>query len=349
MPFATKSHSSVPRAVPEHLVFGCGGSKAILGGCGAVIAFRMCGLDHWKTIGGVSGGSVPAVLYAQGFDTKTLLQLAIQTDFNSLLTPRTGKLGQLWALANKYRYEKTLPIKGVFSTHKFATFVDMNVPAWPEKFWTVAAAGNDQVMFTNHGAFRYKKDGSVDTLATSPPSVGLGVTATCAVPGVLDSVPYMDMNLFDGALSGDGQTPIEPIRRQFNASYEKIVAFDVGEDEIKNSSVLRTIWHIMCGGRCHELEGEHPEEEDGLIVIEPQITGFHALEFNLDLSNKWRAVMTSYSATIHRLALSGLLCGADHHEAFELANQFDRLLRSGVKKHELVERAEGLLEEHELF
>ena len=337
------------RVPPEHLIFGCGGSKAILGGCGAVLALRLSGLNHWKTIGGVSGGSIPAALYARGLDSKTLLQLAIQTDFSSLLTPRRGKLGQLWALINKFKYEVTLPTKGVFSSHKLANFIDIAVSDWPNQLWTVAAAGSDQIMFCADGAFRYGKDGSVEVLATEPPTVGLAVTATCAVPGVLDAVPYQGLHLFDGALSGDGQTPVEPIRRQFNANYNQILAFDVGEDDIKNSSVMRAVWHLMCGGKCSDLEGEHPEEEDGLIVIEPLITGFHALQFNLELHHKWRAVLTSFSATMHRLVLAGLLCGPQHKDAFELTNEFDKLLRAKVKKHEFTERAEGLLQERNLF
>ncbi|HMP52714.1 MAG TPA: hypothetical protein PKD05_14265, partial [Candidatus Melainabacteria bacterium] len=53
-----------------HLVLGAGGSKAILASTGAIAAFELCGWNDWETIGGVSGGSVPAALYAHGTRAK---------------------------------------------------------------------------------------------------------------------------------------------------------------------------------------------------------------------------------------------------------------------------------------
>ncbi len=116
-----------------HLVFGSGGTKAILAGAGAVLAIHTTGLKSWRSIGGASGGSIIAALFARDVSVKQVLHLACETDFSKLVTARTGLVGRLWAFLRKYRYEKVRPVKGVFSHESLRQLVDRYVPAWPER------------------------------------------------------------------------------------------------------------------------------------------------------------------------------------------------------------------------
>jgi hypothetical protein len=89
----------------KHLVKSGGGSRAILGGSGALIAIDQAigSVDHiqlrartrdWLSIGGVSGGSIPSVMYANGFSVSEILHMAIEIDFSSMLT-RHGSILQI--------------------------------------------------------------------------------------------------------------------------------------------------------------------------------------------------------------------------------------------------------------
>src|SRR5574341_26558 len=69
-----------------NLVCGAGGSRAILGSAGAIIACHLAGIDKWRSIGGASGGSIPTVLLAGGVHPARVLRLTIETDFSSKLT-----------------------------------------------------------------------------------------------------------------------------------------------------------------------------------------------------------------------------------------------------------------------
>lgn len=48
----------------RHLVIEQGGTRALVTGMGATLALRAAGLKSWSTIGGISGGSIPAILMA---------------------------------------------------------------------------------------------------------------------------------------------------------------------------------------------------------------------------------------------------------------------------------------------
>ena len=68
-----------------HLVIGAGGTRAFLTGMGAVTALRLSGLQNWATIGGVSGGSIPALFMAAGLSPIDLIDRLLDIDFRNLL------------------------------------------------------------------------------------------------------------------------------------------------------------------------------------------------------------------------------------------------------------------------
>ena len=232
-----------------HVVFGSGGSRAILGGAGAILAFHVAGLNDWQTVGGISGGSIPAALLADSRHPREVLRLTTETEFSSLLSPYTTWLRRMIAFMFKYRHERNLPRRGVFSGEPLRMFIDKQLPHWPDKFWTFAVSRTRKVLFTADGVITYDGARKDAVLATSAAAVGTAVYATCAVPGIIDAVPFGDQYLWDGAMGDDGACPVDMAKRHFGAPPGTIIAFDVGEEEIKKSRLLRFIWNLACGGR----------------------------------------------------------------------------------------------------
>ncbi len=196
---------------------------------------------------------------------------------------------------------------------------------------------------------RYERERAEQHISDRLPSVGMAVCASCAIPGILDAVEYRGEFLYDGALSGDGQCPVEPAQRHFGARPDQIVAIDVGEDEIKKSRLLRLLWALSCGGRCDNIDGDHPDESKGTIVVKPIVTGFHALAFTLARHHKWRAILSGYRAFVARLEEAGLLDEKEHQATFELSELFGGLLASKLSKADFVRAMELVLSQHGLF
>lgn len=311
-----------------HVVFGAGGSKAILGATGAIVAFEMCGFNKFATIGGVSGGSIPAAFYANGTPAQELLQLAIGADFTKFLIPKSGWLSRIWALLSKYRYERTLPLKGVYSGKPIQELIDETVTSWPSGFWTMATSlSGHSVLFTRRGAYW-----NWETAAESKPegfegpvSVGTAVNASCAIPGIIDAVEYSGWHLFDGAIGDAGNCPVRPVQLRLGAKPEQVIAVDLPDDSVKNNRWLRMLWHLRCGGSCGNLDATHPSEEDGTIVISPVINGFHGLTFNLGRAAKWNAITASYVATVRRLEKAGLIREDLKAKALELCARLEQV------------------------
>lgn len=308
----------------------------------------MTGLTRWKTVGGASGGSIPAAFLAAGVDAKTVLHLITETDFTSLLTPKTGIVRRILAILNKYRYEKTRPSKGVYRSDRLGAFINSRVGEWPRGYWAVAACKHGQVLLTDHGVVKYCDDGSVIHLSSTPPSVGDAVRASVAIPGFIDALSLDGEDLFDGALSGDGNCPVEVVNRHFKDDFAKAVAFDLGDEPIKNWWLLRTLWKIFCGGKCDSFEGKSPDEKLGAIVIKPEITGFHALKFKLNINDKWCAIIGGFTAALHRMEQAGLCNKTDHADAFELDSQLKNILANEPKSL-VASKVESLLSSKGLF
>jgi predicted acylesterase/phospholipase RssA len=325
----TKTPKEVVQRDPTsefHVVFGAGGSKAILGAAGAIVAFDKCGFTKFATIGGVSGGSIPAALFAGGVSAQELLKLAVGADMTKFLIPKSGWFSRIWALLSKYRYERTLPLKGVYSGKPIQELIDEEVTSWPDGFWTMAASQTGHsVLFTKHGAYWNWKVATKPEGFEGPASVGTAVNASCAIPGIIDAVEYSGWQLFDGAIGDAGSCPTLPVEMRLGARPEQIIAFDLPDDLVKKSWWLRALWHLRCGGSCGNIDGMHPTEENGNIVISPTINGFHGLTFDLTRVAKWNAITASYIATVRRLEKAGLIAPDRKASAIALCEALEKV------------------------
>lgn len=340
------------RDCPElHLVLGAGGSKAILASTGAIAAFELSRFRNWRTIGGVSGGSIVASLYADGARAKELVWLAMNTDFSQLLKPNVGPLGRLWAYIRKYRNEAVLKEKGAFSAEPLQRLIDTSVTSWPENLWLVAMDKQfAQVVISKDGSFRFDgtvKDGMV--LGSEPPSVGTAVNASCAIPGIIDAVEIHGQPMFDGALGSEGACCIDVPQKLYGAKPGQIVALDVGEENVKNQWLLRMIWTLGCNINCAPFEGRHLSHEDGVVLIQPTITGFHGLKFLLDELDKWNAIIAGYRATIDALVMHGLVNRHEHPRAFALYDEFDRIPMETESRSHCIECIQKLFSSFGVF
>lgn len=293
-----------------HVVFGSGGSKAILGGAGAILAFEVAGLRDWVSIGSASGGSLPAAFLASGKPTKEILRVVVDTDFSKLLKPRTGIFRRLLALLMKYRNEITRPERGVYSSGPLSAFVENYVGDWPARFWTVGSGRAGLYIFTEHGVIRERKD-EAQLIMDTPACAALAVAATCAVPGFIDAVRFRGDILHDGALGPDGECPAGVSVRHFGAARDKVIAFDIAEEAIKSKRWLRLLWNLGCGGRCPSFEGAHLTARDGYVLISPHITGFHGLQFDLAKEQKWQAIAIGFRESATTLLAHGLVPAAN--------------------------------------
>jgi predicted acylesterase/phospholipase RssA len=289
-----------------HVVFGSGGSKAILGGAGAILAFEVGGLRNWLSIGSCSGGSLPAVFLASGQPAPEVLRKVIDTDFSRLLKAKTGLFWRLVALLFKYRHEVKRPERGVYNGTPLQDFVHNNIGEWPARFWTIASGRKAQYIFTEQGAFK-ECGGKLHLLNTPRPTLGTAVNATCAVPGFIDGIRFNGDILHDGALSPHGECPATVPVMHLGATPNQVLAFDIAEEALKKRLWLKMAWRLACMRGCGTFEAQHVNATSGFLVIKPNITGFHGLQFDLPRDLKWRAICTGFLAAVETLRANNLV------------------------------------------
>jgi predicted acylesterase/phospholipase RssA len=347
------SPSGGPEEVEYSLLCGAGGSRAILASAGAILSCHLAGLNKFKHIGGASGGSIPTALLAAGWKPVQLAHLAIETNFAGLITRHASLLKVIitYFLKDNF-YLLVRPRKGLFSSYLLGKFIDENVKTWPDNFWTVAAAGSSQIVFTADGVYEYRLNGTRRCISKVPPSAGTAVRATSAIPGVFDSVKYRGFNLFDGALSIDGRTPVGPVVRHMGAKHERIICVDVGEGTVERPVVMffiwKVFWRIVCGKHC-PIEGKTPVNSDGTILVRPEITEFDPLQFSLDPDQKWSGLMAGFVATCDSLKAAGLLTGAALEKAQAISSAYAEIKRVSTGAGERAARTEALLKAHGLY
>lgn len=338
--------SNLPPKKPINLVFGSGGSKAILAGVGAILAIKDADLNI-ATIGGVSGGSIPAYLFASGMDIRPMVHEVLTVDFMSLVQPKTNVFYRLWAILNRQHHEKQRTRDGVYTWHNMKAHFDMlSQNQWPERLYLIACCNHGQIIFDGQAVTKYRDGGGKEVLNVGSASVGLAMSASCAVPGIIDLVPYNGEWLFDGALGTDGVCPVAPVTRHFGQPQSSVVAFDVGEDPIKNARWFKLWWQISCGrgdDTCGTFYGAHPDETNGRIVITPPpIRGYHGLKLNLNRNQKWMAIITGFMATVERLAKAGLINKREQQKLFTLFDGCKDLLDSRLSGLKFTRAAEKI-------
>lgn len=347
----THAPSSRPQSVPElHAVFGSGGTQALLAGTGGILAFHVGEMTEWTSVGGASAGSMPAAMLASGKHPREFLRHVVDTDFQSLLKRKTSWLGIVVAMLRKYHYERIRATEGVFDPTGMRDFMDKIIPSWPAPYWTVAACQHGQVLFTADGVFKYGPEYWGEQLSSQPPSVGTAVHGSCAIPGILDSLCFGGEYLFDGALSGDGDVPVNVVWRHFPTSDNaRVLAIDVGEDPVKQWRPLRFLWKVFCYGQCGPIDGVRPTPRPGLIVVSPRLTGFHSLQFTLPKETKWKAILAGFQATAQAIEANSLVneTATDRLRYFSAA--FKQLQEQELPAEQFVRQVEDFLSRHDLF
>lgn len=341
-----------PGGILEHFVISAGGSRAILAGCGSVFACQMAGID-FASIGGVSGGSIPAVLLASGMTPAQLLQCALAVDFRQMCVSTAGKLETLVALLSKeyHEYPENRTAYGVMETDKLGAYIDSLVPVWPEKFWTMAVDGHKQIVFRKDGIFEIGEDGSWTQLASEPGKVGFAIQATCAIPGITKPPKFGDRYLYDGAFSHFGMCPVALPMRHFGVKRTSIVGMSVGVDRIGGvSGLLHRLWKWLWGHAADTSWGSHT---DGVLDIHPKVSHIHGLMFELSADQKWLAVIDGFRHTILELAAAGVLKGEQLHKALvmlsDLPTHENAVIAEIGKAQLLAEHAERSFTEHGLL
>lgn len=290
-----------------HLVCGAGGTRAIIGCAGAVFGMHAMGMNSWASIGGISGGSVPTLLFAAGIHPRALLRRALTTDFSQLVVKRRHLLHVLRKYMGQAKHER-LPRSAVHCSKEMAKFIEELVPVWPEKFWTMAVAdvpgkGRCQVLFTKRGVFLYDKQGNCEQLSTRAAPVGLAIAASCAIPGVIDHVEYLGLHLYDGMMSRDGRTPARLVKLHYGAKYEDIVAVDVGGIKPPFPSLAKRVAAYLCDDDCHPDTHMTPDQWDelGVRVVRANIHNFGSLNLNPTQKQRSHAMRLGYTAAIRTL------------------------------------------------
>lgn len=270
-----------------HLICASGGVRAIFGCAGAIFGLEGQGYKEWHTIGGVSGGAIPAIATASGVNARDLLRQLLYSDISAMMKRSRRVLSVVWSYLHQ---DKTnyMPATALMDSEHLGKFIESIVPTWPKGFWTMAVAyiperGFCQVLFTDHGVFRYFRDGSKEQLSDKPAPVGLALRATCAVPGVIGHVDYMGMSLYDGMLSWDGHCPIGVLNRHFGAEAGDIVACDVSPEKagFSLSNTFLDYW-THPDGQARKVKALMDDwEAKGVSIVKAPITEFGTLHMRL--------------------------------------------------------------------
>lgn len=371
----------LPEAVTDcsgkyDLIISSGGAAAVLGGTGAAVACQLAGLDKFRRIGGVSGGSVVAAMTAVGLPSSELLRLTIETSFKDYLNLATGMLW-LFGLGRRGRARQEESqgdehveryYTGLFGTERLGNFVENKILAadperklarpgavgnyWPANFWTMATTKNGaQVVLDADGVTLIELDGSRQILSDTPARISTAIRASCTIPGIMAALDYKGVRLFDGALSRDGICPAGLQIRHFGAEAQRIIACRIGED-----------LHRPISGRLHSLarwlwwvdpEFHWGPETAGVIECRPHIDHVHTLKFHLSDDEKWLAILQGFEMTLSQLALHGILKGTFLQKAQSVLGCLgfwrDAIPAAAGSRQVLAERAQSCFAEHGLF
>jgi predicted acylesterase/phospholipase RssA len=333
------------------LVLGAGGSRAILSATGLILACHLAGRDKWRTISGVSGGSIPALMLAAGVPHKEIVRKVVAIDFVSQFEPRVNLAKLWWALFVKNCLWRRREGRGALSSQKLGNFVEQYAPTWPANFWTLAVAGKKTFLFCADGVYLLKPEGKYERISDKPAPVGVAIRATCAVPGVIDGIEFAGELMLDGALTGE-RCPTFIAKQYAGAKPGAIIACDVSEEDLTTANREHFFWRalrrVVCGDCC-DPEPFEATHADGVLVIEPPPAKIQTLDFRLTPDQKWREIMAGFATAVARFAEKGLLGGAKLSQAQEIAAAYALIEASAVKPGELALRTEELLASHSLY
>ncbi len=321
----------------RHLVIEQGGPRAMLTGLGATMALRLSGLKQWSTIGGISGGAIPALLLADNADPLTVIETTLKLDFLQLLMPSPGG-DPLSAFAKEQNGERSITHKfvarllhkGLRSTHGLGELIDREVKSWPDNFWTMATSENSHIMFTSTGVFEFGFDGSYNVLSDEPAPLSLAIRATCSIPGILEAVQYRGRYLFDGALSRFGACPTAWVQKHLGGDSGTVVRVaSSGKDSRKNDFLGRLGRRLLCNDHSKDVEFTNVGRAD--IDINAHVKEVRAMRFKLTEGQKAAVLIAGFNAAVAALSsnhnmfqegLQPLTSCADISHLLEMVRQY---------------------------
>lgn len=330
------------------LVCGGGGSRSILASSGALLAAHSMNISSWHSIGGVSGGSLPSVLLASGKSAPEITKIVMDVDFNSLLSPRSSLLKIWWAAFLKDCAWNRRSTDGALSSEKLGNYLDELVPFWPERFWTIAVAGEKQLLFTAGGVYSFETGKPPEIISPAPAPLGMALRATCAVPGLIDAIPLFGEKLLDGGLAEAGRCPITVAKEHLGAPHGSIVAIDVGEEKQSEAWFFSLLRKLVCGPCC-EKAPDKPLDTEGVLLICPDASAVQTLEFKLSREQKWQVLMAGFLASVNSFASSGAVAPDLLARAKSISLSYDEILRSSANPGQLTGRVERLLSARGLY
>lgn len=289
-----------PAEKEMHLVCGAGGTRAILGSMGTVFGLHAQGINNWSSIGGISGGSIIAALFAAGHHPRKLLRTALTIDFNKLLLKKHGKL-TVFRRYLKQEKHQVMPLTATLCSEPLGKLIDELVPSWPDRLWIMAVAdvkdkGRCQVLFTRTGTFLHTRDGKTEKLSDTVPSVGTAVRASCAIPGAIGHVNFLGMDLFDGVLSWDGRCPVGLVHRHYAASYDEIVCCDVGDYDHPLGVLHNRFMDHWVGESASNRKSLDHWESLGVKVVRATVNGFSSLHLKPSRKQRHVAIRKGFHA-----------------------------------------------------
>ncbi len=291
----------------RHLIIEQGGTRALVTGLGATLALKAAGLKNWSTIGGVSGGSIPAIFKAASLNPLHALEGILACDFSKLFEPSsktaTDPAAQFAAVRQgdrvpAHKWVARMLRKGMMHTDKLGELIEENVKVWPESFWTMASSEDSHVLFTSERVIEYGFDGSVTVLQEGPAPISLAIRATCAVPGLLEAVEFHGRYLFDGALSPYGDNPVAFARKHLLGEEGLIVSCcSSGKDSRKNDMLLNIGRWLLCPMAAKVTTGDRVAD----IHIKPHVPQLNALRFKMTELQKQLGILAGFNATVMAL------------------------------------------------
>ena len=317
---------------PYDLVISSGGAAAVLGGTGCLLACELAGLKSFRRIGGVSGGSLVAALSAAGLRSNDLVKLALATSFSKYLKLEHGIFGIVgdWfgirkrSAAHNREFQHNCRWNGLTGSDALGHFIEKMMAVgtcrrtgkcnaetgsvWPNNFWTMATTrSGGQIVFDADGVHHIPVGGQKSCISNEPPSTGTALRASCTIPGLMASVEYKGIRLYDGAMSRDGICPVGAEIRHFGANPSKMIACRINDDLHQPiMGALHGGARLFCGLDPNFHWG--PECE-GVIDCHVKIDHVHTLKFHLSDDAKWMAILIGFHSTLTELALHGILRG----------------------------------------
>ena len=296
----------------KHLVGSCGGSKSIIGLAGLCWTLsRLLGWQavDWASIGGSSGATIiQTIICGSGLSAAEVVHLTLTTDFSDYVVCPEASWWQRFRARLRHEGAEAIrpwPTEAPMNSEPLGAFIDAHVRGpWPKGLWMLAADHEGlPVVFSELGVRRWKTDGSLEVLSSTPPPTGIAVRAAISIP-LLIAPPQVPVDtgrlpMWDGAFTVKdslfGLCPVEVPMNYMDASADDMVAFDVSEEPSQRGLkgrlryLLRHYWWGID-------DPPWPTKAQETMRICPRMP-FSALDLRLSRDDKWQMIALSIAVT----------------------------------------------------